>query len=237
MRNRRTRVSSLLSISAVAIAAAVLLLTGMIDLQTANGQVPGATYTGTTATGAEVEVVVNPDATALNSFRFGALQGQEGPPGIESPCGVGESFESQFEQGLPITNGSFTDTFASGSDPQADIVVNGTFSGSQVTGTIAMVFANNPDCNSGDISWSASTSAAPIAEATPAPTPTPPPPLAAVQTPAPTAKPAAALPGSGGFPAGSSSPADWMIPAGIGLSIVLAASLAWFAWYRRPENS
>jgi hypothetical protein len=223
MRNRRTRVPSLSSISAVAIAAGVLLLTGMIDLQTASGQVPGATYTGTTATGAEVEVVVRADGTALNSLRFGPRQGQPGTPGIESPtCGVGQSFESQFGQGLPITNGSFTHTSSTFPPPiRYDIIVNGTFSASQVSGTIAMVFPNDPNCNTGDISWSASTTAAPPPQATPTPAPAAP---AGTRTPGPKAPPPqpAAVPVTGGQPPSDDAGLTVLV---VGAGLLLAGGL------------
>ncbi|MDZ4278012.1 MAG: hypothetical protein U1B78_02615, partial [Dehalococcoidia bacterium] len=160
-RKLKTRLAWLIGAGLVAIG--VLFLAGSMDLGTAAAQVPGATYTGTTATGAEVELNVNADGTALSSLRFGAAEGQGGPPGIESPCGIGQSFESQFGQGLAITNGSFTHTSDIAPAPgiSGDIIVNGTFSDSQATGTIAMVFPSDPGCNTGDISWSASTGGAP----------------------------------------------------------------------------
>lgn len=115
--------------------------------------IPGAAYHGIAADGADVALTLSPDGTLVDSYHLTGVQvGQC----MMTAAGQKGSFE-----GAPVVGNGFTYTLGDAID------MRGTFSGAQsVSGTFRLTSpgsSTSPPCDTGTVSWTATTSAAPSA--------------------------------------------------------------------------
>ena len=122
---------------------------------------PGATYTGRTATGATVRIDVARDGSAIVSYQFG--NPDKSQVMVDTRCYRGRvegklhSVANNRETQRIASDGSFSFKQASDSnDPyRSEVAVKGKFSGDEVSGTFAWVFPDDPRCTTDEVSWSA----------------------------------------------------------------------------------
>ena len=114
--------------------------------------IPGATYTGTHASGGTVEMTVSADGTRISRFKFTDIPGDT--------CTI-TSFERSFSpgSGIPINNHAFA-------YESTEISFLGSFSSTQTAaGTVAFhlpaIPPFQPACSSATINWNATTTALP----------------------------------------------------------------------------
>ena len=119
------------------------------------------TYQGRTETGAPVSISLNETGTAVTGYRFGLMPPAEGPPIATSPCGLWLAF-AVWDGLIPLVDGTFTHIlFGASITPPSeyDIVVTGTVEAGRMSGTIAWVHPDTPECNTPDVTWSATPAA------------------------------------------------------------------------------
>jgi hypothetical protein len=134
--------------------------------------IAGATYNGTHAQGGTVSFTVTPDGTGISSFSAGGpVQGDY--------CSFPSGSSTTYGQPLAITNHAFTDT-------TGPFTKSGTFPGVQsASGTFRIKTPSfpGPACDSGDVSWTATTTAPPPSNPPPVGPPPPGTPLTDVTAP------------------------------------------------------
>ena len=107
--------------------------------------VAAATYSGTHAEGGSVTLTLTADGTAVDSYSLTNLPGT-------APSGTCTFTSAGSTQNIPIAAHAFDRTSVNGS------FFRGTFAGTQaVSGTLREFFSGN-GCDSGSVSWSATTS-------------------------------------------------------------------------------
>jgi hypothetical protein len=125
--------------------------------------IAGATYTGTHAQGGTVSFTVTPDGSGISSFSVGG-------PVMGDVCTFPSGSSTSYLQPLPIANHAFADT-------TAPFTESGSFLGPQsASGTfrIRTPAFPGPTCDSGEVSWKATTTALPPPLLPPPPAPKPP---------------------------------------------------------------
>ena len=115
--------------------------------------VPGATYNGVAADGANVTFTVSPDGTLVDSYRFTNVTANGCQFTAEGDKGVWE--------GAPIANNAFDYELSTATA----ISFRGTFPGAQTaSGTLRLhdaATSTTPACDTGTIAWTANTTATP----------------------------------------------------------------------------
>ncbi len=118
--------------------------------------IPGATYAGTAAGGATISFTVASDATIVNSYKICGAQGRSSDGGSCQFLGAGDA---GYWEGAPIVD----DGFGYSVGPQN--LLQGTFTGAQsASGTFRLynpAAGPAPSCDTGTVSWTASTTASP----------------------------------------------------------------------------
>jgi hypothetical protein len=163
--------------------------------------IAGATYNGTHAQGGTVSFTVTPDGNGISNFNVGGpVQGDT--------CSFPDGSSTTYNQPLPITNHTFSDT-------TPPLTENGSFPGPQsASGTFRIKTSTfpGPSCDSGEVTWNATTTASPSQP----PPPGPPPPQPGPFPPQPptfdTTPPNATLSGNTSQKAGGSVAVDVSCP-------------------------
>ena len=132
-------------------AVAVGAVLALVAVPAAADPVPGATYNGAAADGAAVRFTISPDGTLVDSYKITRAHGQNCEFVAEGDKGVWE--------GAPIVNNSFRYQLGDA------IFFNGTFPGAQsASGTFRFythAINSTPACDTGTVSWTATTTATP----------------------------------------------------------------------------
>ena len=134
----------------LALAAAASALAGG---QARADAIPGAVYAGSAQDGASVTLTVASDGTSVTAYRISNVPG--------STCTFNAEGDARIWEGAPIVDGAFDYAL------EDAIVLHGTFPGAQTAaGTFRFddhATAATPACDTGTVSWTASTTAAPPA--------------------------------------------------------------------------
>jgi len=135
--------------------AVIVVVLAVVAPPASANHIAGATYNGTSQ-GGTVSFTVTPDGSGISNFNVG------GP--IQGDFCTFSNITTNYVQPLPITNHTFSDT-------TAPFTVTGSFPGVQsASGTFRMKTSGPYPCDTGDVSWNATTTAQP-----PSPPPSPPP--------------------------------------------------------------
>jgi hypothetical protein len=142
--------------------ASVMLVVLAVAAPARANHIAGATYTGTHAQGGTVSFTVTPDGSGISSFSVGGpVQGDT--------CSFPSGSSTNYVQPLPIVNHAFSDT-------TPPLTESGSFPGSQsASGTFRIktqVFGA-PSCDTGEVTWNATTTASPPVGPAPGPGPGP----------------------------------------------------------------
>lgn len=133
----------------VAAAASAALAVG----QARADAIAGAAYAGTAADGAKVRFAIAADGTSVTSYRISDVPG--------STCTFNAEGDASVWEGAPIVDGAFDYAF------EDAIAFHGTFPGAQSAAGTFRFFdhatAATPACDTGTVSWTAATTAAPPA--------------------------------------------------------------------------
>lgn len=131
---------------------------GSLACATAAGAtaVPGATYTGSAADGARIKFTISADGKLVNSYQFVGVQA--------ATCQFYSNGMAPEWPGAPIANNAFSYQLIR-SGIETSIWFNGTFPGPQsASGTFELrqdATNQNPACDTGTVSWTATTTATP----------------------------------------------------------------------------
>ena len=121
--------------------------------------VPGATYTGTAADGAQVKFTVSSDGTLVTSYYLVGVPGND--------CSFYTNAEGPEWPGTPIAQNAFDYEHTGSGLVATSISFRGSFPGPQsASGTFNLhqdATSDSPACDTGTVNWTATTSAQPPA--------------------------------------------------------------------------
>jgi len=130
-----------------------VVATALVAGQARADAIAGAAYAGTAADGATVRFAIAADGTSVTSYRISDVPG--------STCTFNAEGDASVWEGAPIVDGAFDYAL------EDAIAFHGTFPGAQTAAGTFRFFnhatAATPACDSGTVSWSATTTATPAA--------------------------------------------------------------------------
>jgi hypothetical protein len=144
----------LVSVSTLAVAGVIGVSAGAAGAD----PIPGATYVGTASDGASITFTVSSDGTLIDSYLITGAHGFYAGMSDQVTCEFFAGGDSGVWAGAPLAGGSFSYTLG-------QTTFSGSFPGAQsASGTFDLnlpAAESFPSCDSGSVSWTATTTATP----------------------------------------------------------------------------